>query len=211
MKVDQYFQKMPFVAILRYVKPSEVLSIADVLYKSGLTCMEVPMNSPEPCKSIALLAEKYGDDALIGAGTVISVEQVQQVADAGGKLIVMPHTDVEVIKAAKAAGLTCVSGFGTPTEAYTAIKAGVDALKLFPANLYGPSILKGIRTILPDDMPVIPTGGVDETNMLDYLRAGATAVGLGSCLYKPGDTADVVTDKLSKFLTEIKKYEGITR
>lgn len=208
MNLSDLLKKMPLVAVLRHIKPEEAVEIGQVLIDAGFLCLEVPMNSPNPCDSIRLLAEAFGDKAMIGAGTVVTVDQVQQVADAGGKIIIMPHTDVEIVKKSKALGLTCVPGISTPSEAYTAINAGADGIKLFPAEGNPPQVLKAMRAILPTGLPVVPTGGITPEKMADYMKAGATGFGLGSALYKSGDSADVVRDKANRFVAAIDAMRG---
>lgn len=208
MNLNELLNKMPLVAVLRHIKPEEAIEIGQVLIDAGFLCLEVPMNSPNPCESIRLMAEAFGDKALIGAGTVVTVEQVQQVADAGGKIIIMPHTDIDIVKQSKALGLTCVPGISTPSEAYAAINAGADAIKLFPAEGNPPAVLKAMRAILPKELPVIPTGGITPEKMADYMKVGATGFGLGSALYKPGDSADVVRKKANGFVVAVDLIRG---
>jgi len=207
MTLTDVLNSMPLVAVLRHIKPQEAIEIGQALVDSGFLCLEVPMNSPSPCESIAKLADSFGDQTLVGAGTVIKVADVQAVKDAGGEIIIMPHSDVNVIKEAKRLGMYCVPGIATPTEAYAAIHAGADALKLFPAIGNPPNIVKAIRAILPKDMPLIPTGGVVPDMMDAYLKAGANGFGLGGALYKPGDSVDVVTEKANAFVNEIKRIK----
>lgn len=186
---------MNLVAILRGITPAEVLDIGGVLVKSGINRIEVPMNSPEPLKSIALLQAEFGADALIGAGTVLTVAQVGQVADTGARLIVSPNCNPAVIHATKAQEMDSFPGVMTPTEAFAAIEAGADALKLFPGELVGPVGLRAMKAVLPRDMPLYAVGGVTPANMADWLAAGATGFGIGSSIFKPGDSADVVAGK----------------
>lgn len=182
-------QRLPLVAILRGVAPDEVVAIGEALVGAGFSIIEVPLNSPRPLDSIAALASALGARALVGAGTVLSQDQVTQVAAAGGRLIVMPHADTAVIGAAKRAGLVCVPGFATPTEVFAALKAGADALKLFPAEANPPHVLKAMRAVIPKEVAILPVGGINPEAMGEYLRAGATGFGLGSALYKPGMSA----------------------
>ena len=162
------------------------------------------MNSPQPLESIKKMADQFGDKAIIGAGTVLSVEAVNQVADAGGRVIVMPHTDVDVIRAAKQRGLYCLPGVCTPSEAFAAINAGADGLKLFPAELAQPRVLRAMRAVLPKKMPVLPTGSITPDNMADFMRVGANGFGLGSVVYKPGDTAETVAQKACDMILSFK-------
>ncbi|MBV8603827.1 MAG: 2-dehydro-3-deoxy-6-phosphogalactonate aldolase [Pelomonas sp.] len=186
------FAALPLVAILRGVTPAEVEPIALGLYAAGFRLIEVPMNSPDALASIARLAKALPADALLGAGTVLDVATVHAVAAAGGQLIVMPHADTAVIAAAKAAGLVCVPGAATPTEAFAAVAAGADALKLFPAELVTPSVLRAMRAVLPRGLALLPVGGITPVGMAAYRAAGAAGFGLGSALYAPGmDAAEV--------------------
>lgn len=192
--LDPALQQLPLVAILRGVRPNEVEAIADALHAEGFRVIEVPLNSPQALDSIARLARRMPADALIGAGTVLSAEAVREVQAAGGKLIVMPHADVAVIREAKACGLACVPGAATPTEAFAALQAGADALKLFPAELVTPPAVKALRAVLPQALRLLPVGGITPETMAPYRRAGAAGFGLGSALYAPGmSAADVAT------------------
>lgn len=184
--LDTALQHLPLVAILRGITPAEVEAVADALYTEGFRVIEVPLNSPDALDSIARLARRMPADALIGAGTVLSTEAVAQVQAAGGRLIVMPHADVAVIRAAKAQGLCCVPGAATPTEAFAAAQAGADAVKLFPAELVTPTVVKAMRAVLPKALRLLPVGGITPDNMAPYVQAGAAGFGLGSALYSPG-------------------------
>jgi 2-dehydro-3-deoxyphosphogalactonate aldolase len=163
-----------------------VLPVGQVLVAAGFRIIEVPLNSPQPLRSIAALAQRFGGDCLIGAGTVLDVQQVDAVADAGGQLIVMPHSDAALIRAAKARGLVCAPGIATPSEGFAALAAGADALKLFPAELLSPAVLKALRAVFPRDVPFLPVGGITPQGMAAYVAAGADGFGLGSALYTPG-------------------------
>ena len=191
---------LPLIAILRGVKPTEVVAIADALLANRVTLIEVPMNSPEPLASISALARHVGDRGLVGAGTVLTESQVRQVAQAGGRLIVMPHSDVAVIRAARAAGLICLPGVATPTEAFAALAAGAQGLKLFPAEAFSPAIVKAWRAVLPPGARLYPVGGILPESMPSYLAAGVTGFGLGSALYRPGDTAAQVAMQAALFV-----------
>ncbi len=180
---------LPLIAILRGVRPAEAMAVGEALVAAGFAAIEVPLNSPEPLASIRLLADGFGDRALIGAGTVRDPADVARVAAAGGRLIVMPHGDAGVIGAAKQRGLLCVPGVATPTEAFAALDAGADALKLFPAEALPPAVLKAWRAVLPSDVWLLPVGGIRPGSMAAYVAAGANGFGLGSALYKPGMSA----------------------
>lgn len=198
--LDRALQQLPLVAILRGVKPEEVEAIADALYAEGFRVIEVPLNSPNALDSIARLARRMPADAVIGAGTVLSVQAVADVQAAGGKVIVMPHADVAVIREAKARGLFCVPGAATPTEAFAAVNAGADAVKLFPAELVTPTIVKAMRAVLPKELRLLPVGGITPDNMAPYVKAGAAGFGLGSALYSPGLSADAVAQRAHAFV-----------
>ena len=183
---DAAFARLPLVAILRGLRPDEAEGIGAVLYDAGFRLIEVPLNSPDPYDSIGRLARSLPPDAVLGAGTVLETAAVARVRDAGGQLIVMPHADLDVIRAAKAAGMYCVPGVATPTEAFAARHAGADALKLFPAELVTPAIVRAMRAVLPADLRLLPVGGITPHNMGEYRAAGVAGFGLGSALYKPG-------------------------
>jgi 2-dehydro-3-deoxyphosphogalactonate aldolase len=197
---DTAFEQLPLVAILRGLRPQEAGEIGAALYAAGFRLIEVPLNSPDPFDSIARLADSLPQDAVIGAGTVLQVEDVARVRDAGGQLIVMPHADVDVIRAAKAAGMFCVPGVATPTEAFAARKAGADALKLFPAELITPQIVKAMRAVLPPELRLLPVGGITPGNMADFRAAGVAGFGLGSALFKPGMDAKAVAANARAFV-----------
>ena len=177
------------IAIVRGIKPSEAAGHGRALYEAGFRIIEVPLNSPQPLDSIAALREALPEDAMIGAGTVLTTARVRDVREAGGELIVMPHADTDVILAAKLQGLACVPGVATPTEAFAALEHGADALKMFPAEQLGPAVTKAWRAVIPAVVPLLPVGGVKPDNMGPQLAAGASGFGLGSALYKPGQDA----------------------
>jgi 2-dehydro-3-deoxyphosphogalactonate aldolase len=176
----------PLVAIIRGVTPDEILDVGDALLDAGIRIIEVPLNSPEPLRSIERLVKHAGNRATIGAGTVLDPVDVARIADIGGELIVSPHTDPAVITAAVSAGLVSAPGYFTPSEGFTAVRAGAHALKLFPAEAASPKVLKAQLAVLPRDRPVLVVGGVTPDNMREYLQAGAAGFGLGSGLYTPG-------------------------
>lgn len=194
-----WLNRWPLIAILRGIKPGEALDIGATLVETGFTIIEVPLNSPEPYASIMRLAKRFGDKALVGAGTVTDWEQVSKVADAGGKVIVLPHADERVVEAAKRRNLFVVPGFATPTEAFRMIGAGADAIKLFPAEASPPKVLRSLLAVLPKEIPVLPVGGITPNSMKDYWDAGAGGFGLGSSLYKPGDAAAKVAQAAADF------------
>jgi len=177
---------LPLIAILRGVTQSEAAPIAEVLIDAGITQIEVPLNSPDPFESIKAMADAFSDVALIGAGTVLSVEDVGRVAQAGGKLIVSPNTDQRVIVATKTAGMASWPGVMTPTECFAALKAGADGLKIFPASLLGPEGIKAIRAVLPKGTLIYAVGGAGADNFGELMAASADGFGIGSALYKQG-------------------------
>lgn len=195
-----WLQPLPLVAILRGLTPQDALPVGAALFDAGFRVIEVPLNSPQPLESIALLAREFGDRCLVGAGTVLTPEQVAQVKNAGGKLIVMPHGDTTVIRAAKAADLVCTPGVATPTEAFAALAAGADALKLFPAEQLPPPVLKAWSSVLPKGTALLPVGGITPDNMAAYRKAGAAGFGIGSALYSPGIDANETARRARAFV-----------
>lgn len=194
-----WLDPLPLVAILRGLRPDEAPAVGDALVGAGFRILEVPLNSPRALDSIRLLADRYGSERLVGAGTVLDPARVREIADAGGRIVVMPHADVAVIRAAKQAGLYCVPGVATPTEAFAALAAGADALKLFPAEQASPAVLKAWRAVLPAGTAVLPVGGIAPDTMAPWLAAGAAGFGIGSSLYAPGRAADDVGTRAQAF------------
>ncbi|MFC7400225.1 2-dehydro-3-deoxy-6-phosphogalactonate aldolase [Chelatococcus sp. GCM10030263] len=199
-RFDEAFSALPLIAILRGLTPREAPGVATALYEAGFRLIEVPLNSPEPFESIRIIRDLLPTDVLVGAGTVTRIDDVRQLADIGADLVVMPHGDVEIIRAAVAAGMICTPGIATPTEAFAALAAGAAALKIFPAELIGPPIIKAMRAILPKDVRLVPVGGITPTTMEPFLAAGAAGFGLGSALYKPGSAAQDVRAKAVEFV-----------
>jgi len=180
------FSACPLVAVLRWITPDEVGDVGEILFEAGFRLIEVPLNSPDPWSSIERLAKRFGDDVLIGAGTVMTPEDVIRVRNSGGRLIVMPHADVAVIEAALAQGLSCVPGVATPTEGFAVLRAGGSGLKLFPAEAMSPAVLKAWRAVFAPQIPLLPTGGITPDAMRAWVGAGASGFGVGGNLYRPG-------------------------
>ena len=208
MDIRAWLERCPIVAILRGVQPAEVESIGFALQRAGISIVEVPLNSPNPLQSIATLARCFGARMLIGAGTVTDAAQVVDVAAAGGQLIVTPHADLAIVRAAKQAGLSAAPGFFNPTEAFALLHAGADALKLFPAEVLGPAMLKAMLAVLPKSTIVIPVGGVDAQQAAPWLAAGALGLGVGSAIYKPGDDARIVEGKAQAMVAAVNANKG---
>lgn len=200
---DSAFARCPLIAILRGVAPHEVEGIGDALVDAGFTLIEVPMNSPDPLDSISRLARRFEGRAGIGAGTVLTEGQVEQVRAVGGTMIISPNANTRVIAAAAEAGMVSLPGVVTPTEAFAAIEAGATALKLFPAEGSSPAILKAMRAVLPRDMRLLPVGGIAPDTMGPWREAGAAGFGLGSALYKPGLTAAEVGTRARAFVSAL--------
>jgi 2-dehydro-3-deoxyphosphogalactonate aldolase len=202
--LNQRLAECPLVAIIRGVTPAEVVGIGEALYAAGIRIIEVPLNSPEPLDSIGRLAAALGDRALIGAGTVLDPADVARIRDVGGRLIVSPNTYTPVIEATAAAGMVSAPGYFTPSEAFEALRAGAHALKLFPAEAASPAVIKGQRAVLPRHVPLLVVGGVQPDNMKPYLEAGANGFGLGSGIYKPGQSPAEVTAQAEAYLQGIR-------
>jgi len=187
--------RMPLIAILRGLTPPDAVGVGAALIDAGFRIIEVPLNSPEPFVSIERMAERFGGEALIGAGTVLEARDVDRLRDAGGRLVVTPHADSHIVARAKSLGLACVPGFATATEAFRVISAGADALKLFPAEGASPAVLKSLRAVLPPDLPIIPVGGMAASGLGPWWHAGARGFGIGSSLYRPGDAAAAIGER----------------
>ena len=203
MDMKSWLKRSPVVAILRGVKPDEIEPIVEALAENGILIVEVPLNSPQPLDSIGRAARRFGADMLVGAGTVMSPDAAQRVADVGGKLIVTPHADVNVTAKAKALGLFAVPGFFTSTEAFALLAAGADALKLFPAEGASPAVLSAMRAVFPPDASVLAVGGVGPANLASWRKAGAAGFGIGSSIYKPGDKAADVRVKVKALVAAL--------
>jgi 2-dehydro-3-deoxyphosphogalactonate aldolase len=203
--LHRYLDECPLVAIIRGVAPQEAEAIGDAIYEGGIRIIEVPLNSPEPLKSIELLAKRFGERMLVGAGTVLDPADVQRIKDAGGRIIVSPDTNVEVIAAAASAGLVASPGYFTPSEALAAIRAGATTLKLFPAEGASPAMLKAQLAVLPRHIPILAVGGIKPDNMRPWLDAGAIGFGLGGGLYKPEQGAAETLDKARAYVAGLRR------
>jgi 2-dehydro-3-deoxyphosphogalactonate aldolase len=199
-----WLARCPLVAILRGVRPTEVVEIGRALDAHGICIVEVPMNSPEPVESIRRLVQAFGSRMLIGAGTVMSPEQVDEIDAYGGRLIVTPHAAVDVVRRAKHHAMIACPGIATPTEAFAVLDAGADGIKLFPAEASSPAALRGMRAVLPPGTLVLPVGGIDGANMRPWREAGAAGFGIGSAIYKAGDTADRVATKAAALIAGLR-------
>ena len=204
----QAFAACPLIAILRGVTPADAAAHGHALYEAGLRIVEVPLNSPEPFDSIAALRRALPGDAIVGAGTVLRPEYVDRVQDAGGALIVMPHSDGAVIRRARERGLASAPGVATPTEAFAALANGADVLKMFPAEQLGVPVVKAWRAVIDRAVPLIPVGGVTPDNMQPFLAAGANGFGLGSALYRPGQSADATAANARAFVAGLRAARG---
>jgi 2-dehydro-3-deoxyphosphogalactonate aldolase len=191
-KLNRIFTQMPVIAILRGVDPEQVVQIGEAIYKAGISIIEVPLNSPRPLASIANLVQAMGDRCVIGAGTVLTEADVVEVAAVGGEIAVSPNTNPQVIELSLQAGLVPMPGWATATEAFTAYQSGARYLKCFPAATYGPEHIKGLRAVLPQDCQLLAVGGVAAEDAGQWLTAGVDGFGIGSELYRPGDSAEQV-------------------
>jgi 2-dehydro-3-deoxyphosphogalactonate aldolase len=198
----------PLIAILRGIRPEEAVPVAEALVAAGITLIETPLNSPDPLESVRRMAGALGERATIGAGTVLSVAEVRAVAEAGGRMVVSPNADPEVIRATREAGLTSWPGVFTATECFAALKAGATGLKLFPADLAGPAGLKALRAVLPPEAPVCAVGGVGPKDFATWRGAGAAGFGLGSSLYRPGDASETVAARAAEAVAAWDAAEG---
>ncbi len=211
MELTGWLTRCPLIAILRGVQPDEVLAIGEALERQGVAIVEVPLNSPRPMESIARLAREFGERLLIGAGTVMTAVQVAEIGAAGGRLVVTPHADPAVTRAAKQHGLMAVPGFFTPAEAFGMLAAGADALKLFPAEGASPAVLRALRAVLPAGTAVLPVGGIDASNLAAWQAAGAAGFGIGSAIYRPGDSAETVAAKAHGLIAALAPGSPLSR
>ncbi len=196
---DRAFAHLPLIAILRGLRPENALTVAESLIEADFRLIEVPLNSPHPFDSIERLVEQFGDQAVIGAGTVLNKDDVRRTANAGGRLIVAPNLDAEVATAAKSGDLSYCPGVMTVTELFQADRLGADAIKLFPAEIIGSAGVKAMRSVVPKEIMLLPVGGVDPSKIADYAAAGASGFGLGSALFKPDSTLDEIRAAAASF------------
>ncbi len=202
--LQHFLDDCPLVAIIRGVTPDEAEAIGEAAYEAGIKIIEVPLNSPQPLESIARLAKRFGERMLVGAGTVLDVEDVRRVREVGGRIIVSPDSNPDVIAAAASAGLVSSPGYFTPTEAFAALRAGATALKLFPAEGANPGVLKAHRAVLPADVPILVVGGIEPDNMKPWKEAGAAGFGLGSGLYRPGRSPAETLERGRAYVAAVK-------
>ncbi|OYR11694.1 2-dehydro-3-deoxy-6-phosphogalactonate aldolase [Brucella thiophenivorans] len=200
MNLHDTLKQCNLIAILRGIKPEEVEAVGEALIEAGWRILEVPLNSPDPLKSIEKLQRRFGDYALIGAGTVLTPAQVADVAATGSKVIISPNANLSVIKASVSRDMVSLPGVATPTEAFAAIDAGASAVKAFPAEAIPPNVIRAWKAVLPAETPVFAVGGITPNNMKAYIDAGAAGFGIGGALYKPGDTAKLVSLKAIQFI-----------
>ena len=198
--LDDYLDDIPLIAILRGITPQDCEAVTEALFAAGFRMVEVPLNSPQALRSIERIAHQFGDGMLVGAGTVLTPDQVRQVHENGGRLIVAPNTNLPVIQAGVEAGMITIPGAATPTEAFAGINAGASAVKVFPAEAIAPRVLASWRAVIPDTVPLLPVGGIDSHNMADYWQAGAAGFGLGSALYKPGKSLGDISASATKLV-----------
>jgi 2-dehydro-3-deoxyphosphogalactonate aldolase len=201
----RHFSECPLVAIVRGVTPAEAEAIAGALYEGGIRIIEVPLNSPQPLESIGIIARRFGDRALVGAGTVLDPAAVPKVAEAGGRIIVAPNTDRRVIEATVETGLVSSPGYFTPSEAFAAIEAGAHMIKLFPAEAASPTVVKAQKAVLPKEVPLIVVGGVTPESISAWREAGADGFGLGGGLYKPGQDAGTTLEKARAYVGAVRR------
>ena len=206
--LDHFLAKnnaMPLVAVLRGITPDEAVAVSDVLVASGVTVMEVTLNSPDPYESIKRMHDRHGDTIALGAGTVLKPDEVAKVRDAGGELIISPNLNVDVVAETVKQGMVSIPGCYTPSEAFTALDAGADVIKIFPADTLGIKFITGIKAVLPTGTRICPTGGVSVDNVDEFLDAGVTSMGMGSALYKAGKSLDDIRTSAEQFVAAVHK------
>ena len=203
--LKRYLEECPLIAIIRGVIPDQAEAVGEAVQEAGIRIIEVPLNSPDPIKSIERLAKRFGETMLVGGGTILRPLQVRDVREAGGQLIVSPNTNPDVISATAQANLVSCPGYFTPSEAFSALNAGASALKLFPAEGASPSVLKAQMAVIPKDVPIIVVGGVKSDSMHPWIEAGAAGFGLGSGLYQPGQSPAETLEKARTYVAEVRR------
>jgi len=208
MSIKSLLTEMPLIAILRGIKPEEAPQVAKLLIDAGFRIIEVPLNSPNPIESIRRMVHELGNQALFGAGTVTDPKSIAAVKAAGGRLIISPHLNVDIVNLTQKSKLFSIPGIATPSEAFTALAAGADALKLFPGEAIPPKVLKAIKVVLPAQTFLLPVGGITKENMADYWQAGAAGFGIGSNLYAPGRNVEEIALRAKELVAEINRIRG---
>lgn len=208
LSLREAIEELPLVAILRGLVPAEAVAVGRVLIDAGIRVIEVPLNSPEPLESIRALVDSFGQDAVLGAGTVLTPDQVASVAEAGGRLVVAPNFDPSVGAHCAQLGLDWVPGILTPTEAFAALKEGATALKLFPATASSPAVLSGMRAVLPRTALVLPVGGISANSLGPWWEAGASGFGTGGSLFRPGRSLDELRDRAERLVSAVRELQS---
>ena len=199
--LQSFLEEMPLIAILRGITSAEATDVVGVLYQAGFRIVEVPLNSPDPICSIEQIASTFGDRMLVGAGTVLDPAEVEAVCDAGGQIIVSPNTDPDVVRASVARDAVSLPGAATPSEVFTALKAGAHGVKAFPAEMLTPTVIKSWKSLLPAKVPVLAVGGITTANAQTYWQAGVNGFGLGGSLYKAGKSIDAIAHDAAQFVS----------
>lgn len=199
--LQSYLEEMPLIAIIRGITSAEATDVVGVLYQAGFRIVEVPLNSPDPIRSIEQIASTFGDRMLVGAGTVLDPAEVEAVCDAGGQIIVSPNTDPDVVRASVARDAVSLPGAATPSEVFTALKAGAHGVKAFPAGMLSPTVIKSWKSVLPAEVPVLAVGGITTANAQTYWQAGVNGFGLGGSLYKAGKSIDAIAHDAAHFVS----------
>tara|TARA_Y200000002_G_scaffold100979_1_gene81895 strand:- start:1340 stop:1975 length:636 start_codon:yes stop_codon:yes gene_type:complete len=205
--LQTYLEELPLIAILRGITPTEACAVVEVLYQVGFRIVEVPLNSPEPLRSIKHIATAFGDRMLVGAGTVMRATDADAVCDVGARIIVSPNTDPEVIRASVDRGAISLPGAATPSEVFVALKAGAHGVKAFPAEMLTPSVIKSWRSVLPPEVPVVAVGGINTDNARAYWHAGVSGFGLGGALYKAGKSIDAIAADAAQFVSLLRNLD----
>ena len=209
--LNKYLDELPLIAILRGITEDECERVAEALLTAGFRMLEIPLNSPRPLQSIERIAKQFGDAMLVGAGTVLTQQQVRDVHGSGGRLIVAPNTDTQVIQASADLHMITISGAATPSEAFAGMAAGASAIKVFPAEMISPKILASWRAVIPSTVPLLPVGSIDANNMAEYWQAGASGFGLGSALFKPGKSLGDISASAMKMAWSVNAAQKATQ